>query len=346
MFEVNEILNDDGKPVKLTDREYRQATVAGEMLNSLGYDINITTLTAINKRVSEQKFFQVEPAEFLPVTVGEGTWSSEILTYRSYALGGDFEDGVINTGSGNSRLARTDAGIDSITVPVINWAETIDWSIFDLQMASKSGNWDLISAKEEARKKRWDLGIQKVAFLGMKSDPNVYGLLTQPDVTANTSLITGYINAMNATTFNTLIGSIIGDYQSNNAFTAMPTHFIIPQLDYNGLANFVDPTFPIKTKLEILLDVFRTITRNPNFKILPLAYADEVNNATISGLNKNRYTLLNFDPASIRMDIPLDYTSTMANTLNGLQFQNSGYGQFTGARAYRPLEMLYFDFAV
>ncbi len=82
---------------------------------------------------------------------------------------------------------------------------------------------------------------------------------------------------------------------------------------------------------------------NPNFQILPVAYADKTNNADVTALNKNRYTLLRYDEDSVRMDIPLDYTNTMANTINGMNYQNAGYGQFTGVKAYRPLEMLYFD---
>lgn len=338
-----EIMNDDGKPIILNDREERVVNHNQQILNSLGYEVNLTSLTAIAKRITEQKFFQIAPADYVPVVVGEGTWSAEILTYRSYQLSGDFETGIVNTGSDDTRFARADSGIDSVTVPITNWIKEIGWSIFDLQMASKSGNWDLVTAKEKSRKMNWDLGIQKVAFLGLTSNTNVYGLLTQPDVTANTADITGYISDMTASQFNTLLGNIIGDYQTNAVYTAMPTHFIIPQTDYNGLINFPDATYPLKTKLEILLDAFKTITMNPNFKILPVAYADKANNASVSGLNKNRYTLLRYDPESVRMDIPLDYTNTMANTINGMQYQNAGYGQFTGVKAYRPLEMLYFD---
>jgi hypothetical protein len=74
-----------------------------------------------------------------------------------------------------------------------------------------------------------------------------------------------------------------------------------------------------------------------------VAYANKSRNASITGLNKNRYTLLNFNEQSIRMDIPVQYTSTLMNTINGFNFQNVGYGQFTGVQTYRPLETLYFD---
>lgn len=340
-----EIKNSDGSFVILNDHEARQVQLNQERANALGYEINITSLTAIAKRITDQKFYQIKPSDYVPVAVGEGAWSSEIVTYRQYEIGGDFETGIVNTASNDSRIAQMDTGIDSVTVPVTNWAKTVGWSVFELQQASKAGNWDIVTAKEMSRKKNWDLGIQKTAFVGLQSNPDVYGLLTQPDVNSNTGLITQYISAMNAAQFNTFLEGIIGAYQTNNAFTCMPTHFIIPQLDYNGLISFPDAAFPLKTKLEILQDNLRAITLNPNFMIRPLAYADEVNNVAVTGLNKNRYTLLNYDPTSLRMDIPVDYTNTMANTFNGMQFENTGYGQFTGARAYRPLEMLYFDFA-
>ena len=343
-----EIFNDDGKPVILTDREEMMVYRDQECLNALGVEVNLTSLTAISKLITTQKFFEIPPDDYLPVMVGNGTWSAEILTYRSYQLGGDFETGIVNTGADNARLARADAGVDSITVPITNWIKEIGWTIFELEMASKAGNWDLITAKEIARKTNWDLGIQRTAFLGLNSNPNVYGLLTQPNVTVNTTVIPTAISLMTATQFATLVATIVGAYRSNCAFTAYPTHFIMPELDYDGLGALVPGTlgtYPV-TMLEYLLNTFKLITRNPNFKILPVAYADQVNNAAVSGLNTNIYTLLRYDPESLRMDIPLPYTNTMANTINGIQFQNGGYGQFTGALAYRPLEMLYFTQSV
>lgn len=341
---TTEIRNDKGEFIVLNDSEERLVMHNQQIVNSLGFEVNLTSLTAIAKKVTEQKFYQIRPSDYLPIRVGEGTWSAELLTYRSWDLSGDFETGIVNLATDNARLARADSGIDQITVPITNWMKEIGWTIFELQEASKAGNWDLVTAKEMARKRNWDLGIQKVAFVGLESNTNVNGLLTQDNVTVNTSVITQYINSMDAAQFNTLLETLIGTYQTNANFTAMPTHFIIPQLDYNGLASFPDATYPLKTKLEILRDAFRTITMNDEFQIKPLAYADEVNNGEISGLGLNRYTLLRYDDTSLRMDIPLDYTNTMANTINGMQYQNTGYGQFTGAQAYRPQEMIYFDF--
>lgn len=338
-----EVLNEAGDAqIVLTDHEEALANRNQEICNSFGFEINITTLTAISKRVTEQKFFEIMPADYMAVRVGEGAWSSNIVTYRSFTTGGDFEQGNINTGSGNARLASSGTAVDSITVPVVNWAKQIDWTLFDIELAARSGNWDLITSLEVSRKQNWDLGIQKIAFLGSLSTPNVYGLLTQPNVNSNTSLIGSYLSTMDAATFTTFVAGVYGAYRTNCNFTAKPDKFIMPEIDFDGMAAPYSATYPNISKFDYLLKAFQLVTGNKNFQILPCAYADEVNNAGFIG--KNRYTLTNGNPDSLRMDIPVNYTNTLQNTLNGFQYQNVGYGQYTGAKAYRELETLYFDF--
>jgi len=336
---MSKILNSQGEPIVLNAREERVANAVQRQVNALGYEVNVTTLTTIMKKVTEQKFFEIAPADYVPVRVGEGAWSSNMVTYRSFQLGDDFGTGILNMGSSNSRLATADAGVDSITVKVRNWAKQIGWSIFDLEQAAKAGNWDLVTAKEKARKRNWDLGIQKVAFLGMTGDTSVLGLLNQSGVTNDTTTITAPISGLSAANLNTLLSVIVEKYRSNCARTTFPTHFIIPESDYNGLASLTDASFPIKTKLQVLEEAFKLICRNPNFKILPCAYGDTAYNA----LGATRYALLNYDEESIRMDIPVDYTNTLANSVDNFMFQNVGYGQFTGVQAYRPAELYYFS---
>lgn len=313
--------------------------------NSVGYERAITTLTTIKQRVVDQKFYEIPIAEYLPVVVGDGAWSADLLTYRDFSTGSDFETGIVNTGANNSRLAEADTAIDSVTVPVVNWAKSIGYSIIDLQMAAKSGNWSLVESKEKSRKKNWDLGLQKVSFLGSETQSDVKGLLTQTDVNSNTTTITKKISDMNATEFQAFVIAVIEDYRANVNRTAYPDIFVMPESDYNGLASVINENYQSKTKYQFLLEAFQLITRNPNFKILPLSYADQSVNADIAGLNKNRYALYRYDQDTLRMDVPVDYTTTVANSNNSFQWQSVAYGQFTGAKAYRNLEILYFDWA-
>ena len=247
------ILNSAGKPIVLNQKEqatanYWQRVLNARFGNSLGYEVSITTLTTIVKKISQQKFFEVAPADFLPIKVGEGTWSSNLTTYRSFQSADQFESGMINTGSDNTRLSTADAGVDALNIKINNWAKAIGWNIFDLELAAKSGNWDLVAEKERARKTNWDLGIQRVAFLGARGQNGLggscLGLLNQPGVTVDTTTITTALSLMTYTQLAAFQQAVIGKYRANNNYTAFPTHFIIPELDYNGLVAQSSPPVP------------------------------------------------------------------------------------------------------
>lgn len=356
------VLNSKGEPILLNSQEKhnvnwmstRLKEQYGENpmtphLNSLGYDVAITTLTTVTKKITEQKFFEVAPADFLPIRVGEGTWSDQLTTYRSFDAADEFETGIVNTGGQNARLATADAAVDALNIKVFPWAKSIGYTIFDLEYAAKSGNWDLVSAKEKARKRNWDLGIQRIAFLGARgmnaAGGASLGLLNQAGVTVNTSVITQPISAMSVDDLKQFCATVVEAYRSNCNRTAWPTHFSIPESDYNGLAAQASAAFPIKSTLQVLEEMFQVICRNKAFKILPIAYADAAYHSDVSSIaGKQVYTLSNYDEESLRMDIPLDYTNTLVNSLDNFAFQNAGYGQFTGVLAYRPLEMLYFTY--
>lgn len=349
--------NKDGEPlpITLTKNEAYHAAWSQKMVNerfgnALGYEVSITTLTQIVKKVSEQKLYEVAPADYVPIKVGEGTWSSNLTTYRSFDIADEFESGIINTGGSNTRLSVGDAGVDALNIKVNNWAKNCGWSIFDLEQAAKSGNWDLVAAKEKTRKRNWDLGIQRVAFLGARgqngSNGSCLGLLNQQTGQFDASLIPTKLSLMTYTQLAAFQQASIQAYRANCAYTEYPTHFIIPESDYNGLAVQSSPQFPMKSVLALLEEAFQIITKNKNFKILPIAYADVANagGALPSAAASCLYTFLNYDEESIRMDIPLDYTNTLANSLDNFMFQNAGYGQFTGVLAYRPAEIYYAGF--
>jgi hypothetical protein len=354
-----QIKNSRGEVIKLTNAEQEHADFVTRQLvdrfgsrfkNILGYEILVTTLTTIMTRISEQKFFRLPPAKYLPLRVGQGAFSDFLTTYRSFSLADAFETGIIDMGGNNSRLATANAAVDSITVPVINWGKNIAWTLLEMEQAAKSGNWDLIAAKEKARKTNWDLGIQKVAFLGASglNNPqgNVYGLLNMPGVVTNTGFLTNAISNLDPTDLKTFVQGLMEEFRLNNNRTAYPKLFIIPESDYNGMTSPSSADFPINSVLEQLKKAFRETTMDPEFDILPCGYCDSYTrgNAIPSLAGQQIYMLHTMDEESLRMDIPVDYTSTLANSVDNFGLQNVGYGQFTGCYPYRPLESYYLTF--
>ncbi len=341
----------DGTPIILNAREQMQANYMERHLkNDLGYEIPITTLTTIMKRISEQKYFEIFPADFFVVRAGEGAWSSKLTTYRSFNVAGEFEEGNINLGGDNARLASADAGVDALDINVYNWAKGIGWNIMGIQVAAKAGNWDLVTSKEKARKTNWDLGIQRVAFLGARGQNGIggkcLGYLNQGSgITNNTTLITKPISSMTPAELKVFQKGVIEVYRENCKRTAWPDIFAIPESDYNGLTSQASPDFPLISTLEMLEKAFKVATRNKNFQILPLAYADAAYHTGVAGIEgKQVYTLSRMDEESLRMDVPVPYTPTTANSLDGFNLQNAAYGEYTGALAYRPAEMVYFTY--
>lgn len=337
-----EFLNAKGEQVQLNSKELAVARALeyqnAELLNAMGIDIPITTLTTAIKSVAEQKFYKVAPAEYMPVVVGEGAFSTNLLKYTSFNMGGDFEQGLIHTSTHNAQLAQADAGVEGVQIPVINWAKGLSWNLFEVQTAAKTGNWDLITEKEKARKTNWDLGIQKAAFLGVAS-VGAKGLLNQDGVTSDVTTIQKPIKTMDVTEFQAFVGEVYAAYRANSSYTAEPDTFIIPESDYNGLAAATSAQFPLKSKLQYLKEAFAEIVGH-TVEIKKLAYADMAQ----SGLAVQRYVLLRKDADSLAMNIPVDYTATLANSINGFHWENAAYGQFTGVKVFRPKEVLYFDF--
>lgn len=333
------ILNSEGKAIILNDQEEAGVRHWQTLANALGFQVDITTLTAISKKVSQQKLYEVEFAKYVPVVIGEGAWSTDITTYLAYSITGDFQAGVINTGGGQDRLASADAAISAVSVPVVSWAKSIDWSIPQLMQAARAGNWDLVTQKEIARKKSWDLGLQRVAFLGLDNTAGVGGLYGQSGVTIDSTTLPQPISTLAPTDLKAFCQNMLKVYRANCAYTAMPSIFIVPESDYLGMAGASNADFPLKSVLDVLMETFRTMTGNQNFQILPSAYGMSANNG---GSGYDNYLLLNYDETSVAMKIPVDFTNTMANTLNGFQFQSAAYGQFTGVKAFRPLEMYQF----
>lgn len=311
--------------------------------SSLGYQYVIDTLTYIRKKVVEQKFYEVEFGAMVPVSVSEAAFYQNVTTNLVMNAFGDFTQGDIDEGKYNARLATADVGVTPVTQVIKNWAVATGYNVIEIQQALLSGNWDIVESRQKSRKTMWDLGLQRIAFLGHPTDSRVLGLLNQSTVNINTSVIDSAISAMDATAFATFVRTLLAAYLSNNNNTAMPDSFLIPLSDYVGLADPVSPTFPVVSKLEYLKKAFSEIVKG-GVEIMPLAYCEAAYNSGVTNLDGvDRYALYRNKEDSMLMQIPVNLTMTNAGTYNNFQFQDAAYAQYGGVQMFRVLETLYFD---
>lgn len=320
---------------------------AGDVdVSTLGYQYTIQTVTQIRAKTIVQKFYRVAPADYMSVVIGTGAWMEEIKTNLTYDVAGPFESGIISVANAPAQLGQVDVGVAPINTKIITWAKGYQYSTPEIQKALASNNWDVVSSKMEALKRNWDLGLQKIAFLGLLGDlTNTPGLLTNASVTSNLSVITAKISGLSSANFQTFVSQILAAYVQNCSYTVLPNTFLMPMDDYLGLGVAASGQFPVNSMLDYLLNMFRQITQNPNFQIKPLAYGNPAQNAGYVATNgKNRYVLYNNDPDTLWLDVPVDFALTPAGTRNNFNWEGVGAGQFTGVTIARPAEVLYFDF--
>ena len=334
-----------GHEVKLTKNEanvvdFIRNQAAALTKNDAGIDQVITTLTAIAKEVSEQKFYTIgNLSDYIPFDLGTGAWMQSVATFRSFELGQDFESGIINQSTADGKLSSVDATVDMVQQPIRNWAKKISYSLFSMKQAATTGVFDYVTAQEKARKRNWDLGIQKIVFLGSKNGGK--GLLNSDGPTVDTATITKPFSSMDYSELNTFASQIFARWYANCFASAKANRLGIPLSDFSGLSAFTNPAYPLITKYEALDKAFKA-QFGPDFKILPIAYADADKNGL--GGSTNRYVLYNSEIETLKMSIPLQYNSLTLSTLNGFQYESVACGQFAdGITVLRPQEIMYFN---
>lgn len=307
-------------------------------VNSTGFKYIISTLSYIRSKIIEQKFFEVDIADYVPVDVGEAAFSDEIVQNTEFYTGGSFFEGDVD--QGGSRISQVDASMVANKMPVRNWRKKVNWTLFEIQQAAVASRWDPVEAKMRSLKKNWDLGIQELAFLGRPGDTVMTGLLNNAVVTINTTRITKKISSMSAAEFSTFVGGLLGDYYANSNSTVLPDTFVIPTADYLGLGVPVSSTYPNISMLEYFGNMLKRMTANENFKILPVAYATTANSR--GDFTKDRYVLYRRDPETLSLSIPVDYTMAEPRTVDSMDWLQLAYGQYSGVLVNRPREVLYY----
>lgn len=305
------------------------------MLNDTGLSQVIDTLTYVSGKLVEQKFYEIPFEQYVPTVLGEGAFSDLMLYYTNFADSEGFETGLVSNTGRTASLEAVDTHYESIEAKPIFWAKKTNYTVLELKQAMKMQNLpSLIEQREKVRQKEWQLGIQKVAFLGCNGQA---GLLNNSSVTVDTTSLTGFLSGISDSALNTFVAGIVGSYLSNTSGTILPDTFVIPLTDFAGLGATVSSSFPIKSRMDFLLDAFKGATGNANFKILPCFYCDK---AKFDGTN-NVYALYSRDEENLVYNINVDYTVTQFASKDNFNYESAGYGQFTPVVLKRPQSVYY-----
>jgi hypothetical protein len=316
--------------------------------NDVGFQVAIQTLTQLSQKIVEQKFYEISISDFMNIDVGSGAWAEEYVEAREYYVGGGFEEGDIDDHVGSGKLSEVDAAVDTIAIPNRFWGKKVSWRKPQLEQAARNMiPWDQPSAKLRSLKKNWDLGVQELAFLGHSTISRITGLLNNREVNNNTSILPVPISSMSQAQMNNFVKLVLNAYFVNSNSTQMPNRFVIPTSDYLGLGQPFPGSVAQITMLEYLLNMFKRQSRNEDFDIIPLKYAEKEFQLKRGNNVLGRYTLYYSTPKNIEtptLRIPIDFqfiTGRLSD--DNLTVPTTAFGQYSGVKMSRPREMLYLD---
>lgn len=317
--------------------------------SSAGYQYTIDTLTQISADTVAQKFYTDEPSKYLTIRVGQMGWKESINQRLEFIGGPDFSAWRSGVGNGESRNVSVDAGLSSKTYKARQFTGGVVWNRNEIEQAAAANDWDPVAAKLRALKKSYDLGFQEMFFFGEPGQNAAFpGLIINPDITVNTSLITAPLGGLSAANLETFLAGCIPTYFTQTAQTEMPDTFLIPYSDYLTLTQ---SPFPSATgvvqptnRLDYIVNAFKRATQNDGFRIMPSAYCEATRN-TAAGLNKQAYLLYRSkDSTTARMDVGVPFMMGAMTPVSSFTFRQEAISKFTGVQIYRPLEFLRFQY--
>ena len=307
--------------------------------NAYGLEKTITTLTQIIADVQRQKFYTLaEPlTSYVPIEMGTGAYGRQLFQYAVAQVGDNFETGIIQPGNGINKDANIDITIDGTSIKNNFWRMKYEATKEILESARVNAQtFSYIEEQERARLKTAQLGLQKNAIIGI--DGLTTGLLNNPDVTVNTSLLPANVSAMTIEQLTNFAKTAISTFFTNSNSTTFPNTWLMPTSDYMSLGVPINPEFPIGTIREFLERAFIDAGAPADFKILHTVY-----NNTASSTGAGRHVLYNRDSDVLTMYIPKPYTPYPLYPVGSLDMISDAEMQFTGVWVKRPAEVLYMD---
>jgi len=310
--------------------------------STAGFEQAIETTTQIVSGVVNTLFYELmgqKLSDFVKIEVGTGAYSTNLFQYASTYVGSPFKAGLIEpTASGINADANSNIKIGALSIPNNFWRMKYNVRQELIQMAARNAEtFSIIEENEKARKKTWDLGLQEATFKGL-GDGKSYGLLNQPNVTVNTTLMTAELDAMSDAQFQTFLANAAGVFAANSNGTIMFNRMLIPQKAYLALQQPYGAFG--ETRLSVLKRAFQGIVGD-DFKIVHATYCT---GATAGGnASKGRYVFYNTNEDNLIMHLPKPYTPYPLFPQGALDLISDSEGQFATPYVKRTGSMLYAD---
>lgn len=302
-----------------------------------------TTLTQLISGVVETKFYELSGqklSDFTAIEVGKGAYATDLLQYAVNYVGQEGQGWINPTANGIAKDANHTIQIGSMRIKNHFWRG--DYSISNelVQMGRVNDQtFSIIEEHEKARKKSYDLEIQKKHFFGFDGEADSTGLLNQANVAVNTTLMTATLAKMTDAQFQTFLASVGAEYGRNSQYAIQFNRMLIPTSDFLSLGQPFGQ-FGL-SRLAVLEDALKRVA-GADFKIVHAKYCDMANQAG----NGARYVFYNADADNLCAFMPKPYTPHPLFPQGSLDLISQAEAQYIPPYLKRTNSMLYADVQV
>ena len=308
-----------------------------------GLEQLITTTTDIIAGTVNTLYYQLNGqklSDFCPIEVGKGAYATQLLQYAINYKANAGKQGIINpTANGINKDANSTLQIGTLTLKnnFWRWEYSITNELVNMGRVNAE-TFSIIEENEKARKKVWDLMLQDAWFEGL-DDGVSFGLLNQPLVNIDTTLMTAKLSEMTDSQFGTFLAAVGNAFGRNSSYTLTFNRMLIPTSDFYGLTQPYGQ-FGLN-RLQVLEDAIKRVVGG-DFKIVHSKY-NEMANAAGNGA---RYVFYNADADNVCSYLPVPYTPMPLFPQGSLDLLSQAYGQFITPYVKRTGAMLYADVQV
>lgn len=308
-----------------------------------GLEQVITTTTDIIAGTVDTLYYELNGqklSDFCPIEVGKGAYATQLLQYAINYKANAGKQGLINpTANGINKDANSTIQIGTLSFPnnFWRWDYTVTNELVNMGRVNME-TFSIIEEHEKARKKVWDLMLQDAWFVGL-GDGVSFGLLNQPNVTVDATLMTAKLASMTDNQFTTFLAAVGNAFGANSSYTVTFNRMLIPTSDFYAL------TQPFGqyglNRLQVLEDAMKRIVGG-DFKVVHAKYNEDANAAG----NGARYVFYNADADNICSYLPVPYTPMPLFPQGSLDLLSQAHGQFITPYVKRTGSMLYADVQV
>ncbi|MGS1116015.1 DUF2184 domain-containing protein [Castellaniella sp. UC4442_H9] len=300
-----------------------------------GLAFYISQLAAVEPRLYETKYPNINFQELVPVNTGIPEWVDTVpyISYDAVTLGKFI-------GANADDLPNVAIKAKKDTVPVGYAGNSFEYSLDELRKSQKL-NMPIDLTLAMAARRGAEEHMQRVAYFGDASR-KMYGLFNHPNVTVDATSTLDWTNA--GTTGKMILDSVngmIGDVWNQSTGVHVPNTLVLAAKRWTYLATTMATQYaPDKTLLEILQsqNLFTRMT-GQQMKILPRFQLD---GAGTSG--KDRILIYENNPDNLVMYVPMFWRPT-APQPRDLKIKVPAEYKCSGTEFRYPMSAGYFDLA-